>query len=362
MSGVSGLTPYGLMGLLIANSDQVNTRLGTLTEQSSSGLVSQNYAGLGDAGQVALHLQPQIARQQAISTDIQGATGQMSVAQTALKQVSSLVAGVVAQLNTLNNLDSTTIASVASSAQSALQQVAGLLDTQDGGIYVFAGQDSANAPVPNPDQITASGFYTQIGAAVSGLGASATTTISTTLTIASSTAAGTSPFSATLEQLAAATPDGRASVQTGQGQNGGQSVPGIMLASRNGDVASTGTSTTGSYMRDILRGLATVAAFTTATGNAGGFQALVQDTRTSLNAAISSLNADAGVLGDRQTSLTTTATTLDDTATALTAQVSNVEDVDLGKTASELSLVQTQLQASYKLIAGLGDLSLVKFL
>ena len=41
-----------------------------------------------------------------------------------------------------------------------------------------------------------------------------------------------------------------------------------------------------------------------------------------------------------------------DTATALTTQVGNVQDVDVAQAMSNLSLVQTQLQASYQVIAG----------
>ena len=71
---------------------------------------------------------------------------------------------------------------------------------------------------------------------------------------------------------------------------------------------------------------------------------------------------DAGVLGNVQSSLTATQTQLADTQTALTGQVSSAEDVDMAATLSQLSLVQTQMQASYQLIAALSGLSLVKFL
>ena len=93
-----------------------------------------------------------------------------------------------------------------------------MLDSKDGDTYVFAGQDSGNPPVPNPDQIGSSGFATQIAAAVGGLattGAAATT--ASALAIASSNAAGTSPFSAALSQPQAAVNALRPSVSTGEG-------------------------------------------------------------------------------------------------------------------------------------------------
>jgi flagellin-like hook-associated protein FlgL len=71
---------------------------------------------------------------------------------------------------------------------------------------------------------------------------------------------------------------------------------------------------------------------------------------------------DAGVLGNTQTALTATQTQLSDTQTALTTQVSGAQDVDMAQTLSNLTLAQTQMQASYQLIAGMSNLSLVKFL
>ena len=49
MSGTIGGTgtDYGIFGLLIANSKTIHRQLDTLTEQASTGLVAQNYAGLG---------------------------------------------------------------------------------------------------------------------------------------------------------------------------------------------------------------------------------------------------------------------------------------------------------------------------
>ena len=50
------------------------------------------------------------------------------------------------------------------------------------------------------------------------------------------------------------------------------------------------------------------------------------------------------------------------TETALSGQVSSAENVDMAATLSQLSLVQTQMQASYQLISAMSGLSLVNFL
>ena len=50
----------------------------------------------------------------------------------------------------MQGVNTSAVDTIAASARDALGQVAGLLDTQDGGVYVFAGQDTANPPVPDP--------------------------------------------------------------------------------------------------------------------------------------------------------------------------------------------------------------------
>ena len=348
---------YGILPTLIANSTNVHQQLDTLTEQASTGLVSQTYAGLGGEASVSLDLNPQLTALQTYQTDIGQATGSMGVTQTAMTQIQQIAANFVADIPNLNGLDSSEVDSVAAQANAALQQVADLLDTKDGDNYVFGGQDSTNPPVPSPDSILSSGFYTQINAAVSSLSTNgATATAAATLAIASSNAAGTSPFSAYMSQPASAI--SAPVVQTGQGGT----VQTGLLASGNSVAVSSGSSTTGSYIRDLMRSLATLGSLSSSQVNDPGFAALVQDTGTSLNGAVSAMAVDVGVLGNTQAQLTTTQTQLSDTATALTGQLSSVQDVDMAQTISSLTSMQTQLQTSYRLISGATSLSLVNFL
>ena len=63
-----------------------------------------------------------------------------------------------------------------------------------------------------------------------------------------------------------------------------------------------------------------------------------------------------------QAGLATRQTELADTQTTLTAQVSGVEDVDMAAALTQVTQLQTQLQASYQLIAGVKDLTLAKYI
>ncbi|MDE2335050.1 MAG: hypothetical protein KGK10_10985 [Rhodospirillales bacterium] len=348
-----------VLAQLLANAGATRTQLNTLTQQVASGYVSPEVAGLGGGTSTVLSLTPALHANSTYQANIAAAAGPMGVAQTALSEISSIASKFYAQTNNLNGLDSGTVDSIAASARDALAQVANLLDSKDGNTYVFAGQDTANAPVPNPDSIGSSGFATAIAAAVAGLGSNgATATIASTLAVATSNSAATSPFSAALNAAASSGTDLRTLAETGSGIY----VPTGIVANANADIASTGSSTTGSYTRDVLRALATLGSLSRTQLSDAGFSTLVSDVRTSLGDAITALNQDAGVMGDRQTAMQATSTQLAGAATALQTQLSAAEDVDAAAAMTKLSTVQTQLQASYQMIAAEQGLSLVKYL
>ncbi len=216
---------YGMLRALIANSTAVHQQLDTLTEQVSTGLVSQSYAGLGSGAGISLDLNPQLNALSTAQTNINEATGSMQVTQAAMTQIQQIAATFVSDMPNLNNLNSQEVDSIAANARQALTQVVNLLDTQNGNNYIFGGQDSSNPPVPSPNDILTSGFYTQINAAVSALssnGAAATT--SATLLIAGSNVTGTSPFSAYMSQPTPAI--GAPIVETGEGGTGTNRIVG----------------------------------------------------------------------------------------------------------------------------------------
>lgn len=348
---------YGFTATLVANAARVRQQFDTLTEQASTGMVADTYAGLGSAASVSLDLSPQITALQTYNKNIDQASGSMQVTQTAMTQIQQIAATFVADIPNLNGLNPSEVDSVAANARGALAQLAGLLDTKNGNVYVFGGQDSSNPPVPAPDAILTSGFYTQINAAVSTLSANgATATTAATLAIGGSNASATSPFSAYMSQPADSI--SAPIVQTGDSST----VQTGLLASANSVATSDGTSTTGSYMRDLMRALATLGSMSSSQVNDPDFAALVQDTGNSLNGTVSAMATDVGVLGTRQSNLTKTQTQLTATSAALTGQVSSGSDADMASILSQLTAMQTQLQVSYRLITSANSMSLINFL
>ena len=359
VAGAPTADDYGTYGLLVSQSSQVRAQLNTLTEQASSGLVSSVFSGLGSGSKTTLDLRSEIAQQQAQIYGISSADQKLTLTQTVLTQIGSIASSFTAQAATLNNSATANIDVVAASARASLQQLAGLLDTKNGSDYLFAGSETGQAPVPNPDAILSSGFYTGINGAVQSLATNGgSATIASTLAIASSNAAGTSPFSPQLSQSPTTLRPGLASVDLG---NGTRLTIGV-AASANTAAVSGGSSTTGSYVRDLLRSLATIGSLSSAQANTPGFTALVQDTQQSLSSAVGALADEQGILGNTQTQVDGVGKLLTSTKTALTGQVSNIEDVDLAVVSTQLAQTQASLQASYKLISTLSTHSLLTYL
>lgn len=305
-----------------ADSAAVRSQLDIALAQQASGKISDTYSGLGIGLRTSLDVRPAVAHLQTWQANINVASRRLESTQAALQQLSSIAQTINASTNSINQIGTSQASGVASQARLALQQVAQLLNTTDGaGNYVFAGQDTGNPPVPNTDPSV-------IAAAV----------------LASDT--DPAPFSTTI----GATPP---TIEVGPGQVLAVGV----LANRN-TLATSAAPTTGSYIRDIMKALAELSQVT----DSPGADAIASGAKARLTSAIRAMADETGALGTIQSTLTTRGTTLSTIQTTFSRQVSDAEDVDLAATLTKVSALQTQLQASYNVVAGLRGLSLAAYL
>ena len=315
------INQFTYLSTLLGDASTIRDHLAQTQEQIASGLVSTTYSGLGNQARTALSLAPQVAQQTTWSSNIDAATGQLQVTQSALSGISSIASSFFAKVNSFDTADPTSIQQIQVSAKNALSQVAQLLNSKAGDAYVFSGQDTANPPVTTTDP----------------------TVLSTDL-LASDTA--TPPFSSTISS----TPP-----KIEVGHNEWSSIG--LIANQNTYATST-APTTGSYMRDIMRSLASL----TTLGTGSVATATITDVRSRLSSAISAIGTEQGALGTIQNTLTQKQTILSSFSTTLTAQLSSVEDVDAAAAITRASSLQTQLQASYQIIAKTSTLSLANYL
>lgn len=354
MAGIAPATDVGTLSQIVSNAGLTKQTINILTEQTSTGLISTQFEGLGAGARIAIDLSVQLAQNTTLQANTDSAANIQQASQTALGRIQSIVASFTPQLLAAQTTGTSSLPALSVTARDSLNQVASLLDTKVGDIYIFAGQDSHTAPIPSPDSIGQSAFFAAIQSAVATLSTSGAAGVATQ-TLTASAAGATSPFSASLEASNAP-----ATVDLGDGAT----IQVGILADQNSDAVSsgTGTTSTGSYTRDILRGLATIAALTPAQATDPQIGALLQGTLQSLQGADSALNTDIGALGVRQTRVSSAKSDFADTATALTAQQAGVQEVNLASVSTKLANATTQLQASFQLLAALEQLTLAKFL
>jgi flagellin-like hook-associated protein FlgL len=305
------------------------------------------------------------------------------VMQPALGRIGELATDIASRALAAITQGRISLDGLAEQARAALREVATLLNTQAGNQYVFGGSDSSRPPVPNADRILQSGYFTQIQSAVQQFALpwdddadpltpdvprGAAQVLADTLPIAASNAAGTTPFSAFLSTPSPAGGLGepRAWIAADDGQ---RIVYGLRANENGGAVSRTDPPSTGSFIRDIMRGLAMIGSLSSdirdrdQTGLAGdGFNELLAGIANALQSAHRTLEEERSVIGVAEQRLSALKDRHADVTVILRAQIGEVEDVDMAEVTSRLQLLQTQLEMSYRLIANLREMNLARFL
>jgi len=360
MTSMINSSTYSGIDRMLTATNTLQNQIATLQQQTTTGKVSQSYAGLASVSSQVLDLTAASSQANAYLQTINTAQGKASVMQDALSQITSVVNGMsTATLGLTGSSPSSTVTSVAQQARLALTQLASLLNTSYAGDYVFAGADTANPPVPAANDITSSSMYTQIGAQVNALATVPSTTpvanvIASTVAIAKDPAA--SVFSTYLTSAAAATAP-LATIQIGASNSVTLDLP----ANRNVG-ASSDPAGTGNAISDIMRSLAVVANSTGSMAGNPDFATLMQNAAATLTSAGSAIAQESGQIGLAQNAMTTASDAHTSMQTMLASQLSNLTDVNMASAISQLQTVNNQLSASYKVLSLAQGLNLASYL
>jgi flagellar hook-associated protein 3 FlgL len=300
MTSPIGTSSYGTLDRMLASAGSLRDQYAALQQQTTSGLVSQSYAGLASVSSQVLDLTAATSQNDAYTQAITVAQGKASVMQGALSQLGTLVSSMATSaLSVTGSSPASAVTSMAQQAGQALLQLVSVLNTTYGGDYVFAGADTANPP-----------------AAASSPGPGATFS---------------SAFAAPV------------TVQIGSSQS-----------------ITLGSSATKSAISDIVQQLAIMANATSPASP--GFQAAMQTAAATLTSAGSTLAQGSGQIGLAQTAMTAATASYSSMQTILTKQLSGLVNVDMATAISHLQTVNSQLQASYKVLGEVSSLNLASFL
>jgi flagellar hook-associated protein 3 FlgL len=333
--------------------DQARLRQGmeALTRQVSTGQRGQVHGALAAEARRAMDLRGDLARRDAYVTASDTALGRMGATQGVLARLETIASDVAAETARARTLGALGVETLARTARLALAEAASLLNTRYGNEYLFAGSDLASAPVPNAAGILTGPLATAIGASVATLDPLNAATVLANTALAASDPL-TRPFSAHLEGPALT--EARRGLQVGDGER----VQWGVLASQD----AVGESAL-SWGRELLRGLATLAALTPASATQGaGYDSLLVGVTQGLGGVTTNLAQERGSLGAAEQRVEAARNRHKDVEVALRAQLGAVEEVDIAEASARLRLTELRLEASYNATAMLAQLSLAALL
>jgi flagellin-like hook-associated protein FlgL len=355
------MTGISLTSRIDLNTIVLRERLTKLGDQISTGRKGNSYAALGTEAPKAMDMRADIGRRETYQNTIGQTLSKVQVTQNVLNRIGAIAEKFAASsTKLLGAAKPEEIQIQAGQAKAALVEVAHLLNENYAGEYLFGGTDTHNPPIPNPNAIatTTTGMAKKIADEVAKLNATNATTVLTAITgWATDDDPLVTPFSEYLE-----TGDGKTEGRRNLLVSDNERIDYGIIANRNAAVVSSG-ETTGSWARDLLRGLASIAGLTPEKSQLGqsyvGFVTKVQE---GLRSSVDALALERGALGVTEARLQSVQTLHESVTVSLTLQVRDLEEVDMAKTITSFQATQTQLEASYRAIAIAQQLSLTRFL
>ena len=355
---VSNVSTHAQNELLRRRVLEIQTEVNRVQVQVSSGKKSDAYSGLGEGARLSLNLRTTRATTSAFIDGNVVTRTRMDQMQNVLGRVKDIAAEV--RNATLFAMSSAALpaqtgsAALKAQAQSAIKEIIQLLNTELDGFHLFAGRETDAAPMTAPGEIGTAGTpldnVSQV-AAVSPLGAAAASgdTVYDNIVLhldgtAVGPEAGASParyytgeFNATDESLIVARIDNDFDLDYGvTGRNDG--------------------------FNDVLQALYALATSDLSPATDAGYRRLATRAAADLATGFDEIVTEIGALGVKQAQLRDLTIRQQDFITTLDLQIGDVEDVDMADAISRLTFTQNNLEASFRMIASMRELSLARLL
>jgi flagellin-like hook-associated protein FlgL len=353
------MTGISLTSRIDLNTIVLRERLTKLGDQISTGRKGNSYAALGTEAPKAMDMRADIGRRETYQNTIGQTLSKVQVTQNVLNRIGAIAEKFAASsTKLLGAAKPEEIQIQAGQAKAALVEVAHLLNENYAGEYLFGGADTHNPPIPNANAIATTGMAKEIVDEVATLNATNATTVLSAITgWATNDDPLVTPFSEYLE-TGVGKIEGRRNLLVSDIER----IDYGIIANRNAAVVSSG-ETTGSWARDLLRGLASIAGLTPEKSQLGqSYVDFVTKVQDGLRSSVDALALERGALGVTEARLQSVQTLHESVTVSLTLQVRDLEEVDMAKTITSFQATQTQLEASYRAIAIAQQLSLTRFL
>ena len=329
MVSVSDLAQLNYMNTMLKSQ---RSQLDVLTDQISSGEKATLYSDLGGAGTItSISLNSALSQLDTFGNNISLVQGRTSVQDNVLNSIVSAAQQVSSDLLVPTQSDTDPgMANFNVEAQNALNEIQAALNSQYNGTYVFSGTDSANPPIPN-----GSNLGTSVSSVLANLysGAMSGSTVLTNVAAISGTSAG---YSTTLAGAGPVT----AQIDTNQ------TVNYTVMAN---DPA----------LQQVMQGLSIIANLQYDPAHPSDFWTVYNGAKAMIDQGTKGTTTLDAKVGLVQAELTTASTNQQTTQTTLKTQLGDVQDVDVAQATTQLQFLQTQLQASYKVVSMVNKPSLI---
>ena len=334
------LSTLGQNQLLISEFTSLQSQLQQVQTEVATGSVAQDYGGLGAQASLDINLHQQASDLNTYNQTISILQGQTGLVDSSLGIINSTALNVQ-DLAFQTPATASSRQNLVSQAQAAIDQINNQLDTQAGGSNLFGGiQTQTNPMVPQSTLMPT--VQTAVQTTINGAPPNLAAAIQTTVT----------GIFATQSNF----------------YSGGPATAPTQIA----EGLSISTSVTGAdpSFKTILAGLYMIASLpqpvgTTATPpniSNSQFDATTSAAGTLISQGLSQLQNLTQINGNNESQLTSQSNQNSATLTILQTQIDNIENANLAAASTQLSQLQTQLSASYRIVANLSSLNLVNFL
>jgi flagellar hook-associated protein 3 FlgL len=335
----------------------MNSQLNTLTGEVSSGLKANPAGAMGNDASLLYSLQMQADQQNVLQTTTTSAGNRLDAIQTALTSMATAVQTIATA--TINSASTTPEGqdALAAEATSTMSQVLDLLNTQYNGSAVFAGDATSSPPMQSAN--ATGGPLDTINAVLN----------------AAVAANGGQPLTSANVQSLLTGPNGLSSVFNNTNSNPALNYnSAFYTAPSDGKPTQVliGLNQTVQYsvqgnqpaFTDLMQGLSmlTMLSAPSTQLDSTAKSAILTQATTMIGQAQNELTTQQGQLGAVQAQLQQVSNAQQTAANNTTQQISTLESADPYSTATHLSALQNQLEASYQVTAELSQLTLSHYL
>lgn len=331
---------------LLFNSNQLRERQVLLQQQTSSGYKAQVLSGLGQDALRSVTLRDNLTEIDTFQRNIAQVRTRTGIMDTVMVRATEIARKVEKELIRMDGVSRADPAIIREMARQALQDIGQLLNTTVNGRHVFGGSSLQTPPV-NVDNRIADFAENEFATNFPG----------------NPTALVENIFGEVFRPDRSLTPP-----------NGGNPEGIFNSALAEGDFpvearvdqgfdVKYGIKADAEPFRRIMFGLAVAAGLREADpADETSLRDIARQARTALTEGAQQLDREIGVLGSIRSRVDLISRKHDNVETLLRGALGEVEDTDMAAAATELRLIEAQIQATYSLIANQRRLSLVDFL